>query len=118
VAGSYKHGNEPSGSIKDGEFLDQLTERLSASQEGLCSVELVNKHFVSFCFGHKRKTKRSNKIQNTTQAAFQASSMFLLVDRIQGRHGVRCWSDRSRHVHSRNLKGSRPAPLKWKRTTT
>jgi hypothetical protein len=32
----YEHGNEPRGSIKDREFLDQLSE----SQEGLCSMEL------------------------------------------------------------------------------
>jgi hypothetical protein len=32
-----EHGNEPSGSIKGG-----LVEYLSASQEGLCSMELVN----------------------------------------------------------------------------
>jgi len=26
VAGSFEHGNEPSGSIKDGEFLDHLSD--------------------------------------------------------------------------------------------
>jgi hypothetical protein len=35
-----EHGNEPSGSIKYGEFLDQLSVLL-ASSEGLCSMELV-----------------------------------------------------------------------------
>jgi hypothetical protein len=40
VAGSCEHGNEPSGSIKCGEFLDWLSVLL-ASQEGLCSMELV-----------------------------------------------------------------------------
>jgi hypothetical protein len=40
VAGSCKHGNEPSGSIKDGEFFNYLS-LLLASQEGLCSIELV-----------------------------------------------------------------------------
>jgi hypothetical protein len=39
VARSCEHGNEPSGSIKCGEF-DQLSVLL-ASQEGLCSMELV-----------------------------------------------------------------------------
>jgi hypothetical protein len=34
VAGTCECGNEPSGSIKCGEFLDRL-----ASQEGLCSME-------------------------------------------------------------------------------
>jgi hypothetical protein len=34
VAGSCECGNEPSGAIKRGEFL-------LASQEGLCSMELV-----------------------------------------------------------------------------
>jgi hypothetical protein len=41
VAGSCEHGNEPSGSIKFGEFLDYLS-LLLASQEGLCSMELVS----------------------------------------------------------------------------
>jgi hypothetical protein len=41
VAGSYEHGNEPSVSIKCGEFFDQLSILL-ASQEGLCSTELVS----------------------------------------------------------------------------
>jgi hypothetical protein len=33
VAGSYEHGNEPLGSINDGEFLDWLSILLLASQE-------------------------------------------------------------------------------------
>jgi hypothetical protein len=41
VAGSYEHGNEPSGSISCGEFLDYLSVLL-ASQEGLCPMELVS----------------------------------------------------------------------------
>jgi hypothetical protein len=41
VAGSFEHGNEPSGSIKCGEFFDWLSVLL-ASQEGLCSMELVS----------------------------------------------------------------------------
>jgi hypothetical protein len=40
VAGSCEHGNETSGFIKGGEFLDYLSDYL-ASQEGLCSMELV-----------------------------------------------------------------------------
>jgi len=39
VAGSCEHCNEPSGSIEGGEFRDKLS--LLASQEGLCSMELV-----------------------------------------------------------------------------
>jgi hypothetical protein len=39
VAGSCEHGNEPSGSIKSGNFL--LAERLLSSQEGLCPMKLV-----------------------------------------------------------------------------
>jgi hypothetical protein len=35
MAGCCEHGNEPSGSIKGGEFLDQLNV-----QQRLCSVEL------------------------------------------------------------------------------
>jgi hypothetical protein len=41
VAGPCEHGNEPSGSIKCGEFLDKLSVLL-ASQEGLCFMELVS----------------------------------------------------------------------------
>jgi hypothetical protein len=38
--GTGEHGNEPSGSMKDGEFLDQLSVLL-APQDELCSMELV-----------------------------------------------------------------------------
>jgi hypothetical protein len=38
VAGCCEHGDEPSGSIKCGEFLDYLSVLL-ASQEELCSME-------------------------------------------------------------------------------
>jgi len=41
VAASCKHGNEISGSIKGGEFLDWLIDYL-ASQERLCIIELVS----------------------------------------------------------------------------
>jgi hypothetical protein len=41
VAGSCEHDNEFSGSIKGREFLDWLSILL-ASQDGLCSMELVN----------------------------------------------------------------------------
>jgi hypothetical protein len=40
VANSCEQGDEPSCSIKCGEFLDWLSVLL-ASQEGLCSMELV-----------------------------------------------------------------------------
>jgi hypothetical protein len=40
VAGSCEHGNEPSGSIKCGEFLDWLSILLTSL--GLCSMELVS----------------------------------------------------------------------------
>jgi hypothetical protein len=39
VAGSCEHGNEPSGSIKCGEFLDYLSVLLG-SQEEIYSLEL------------------------------------------------------------------------------
>jgi hypothetical protein len=39
VVGSCEQGSDPSGSIKDGEFLDQLSVLLTP-QEGLCSMEL------------------------------------------------------------------------------
>ena len=38
VACACECGNEPSGSVKCCEFLDQLTNQLAA-QEGLCTVE-------------------------------------------------------------------------------
>jgi hypothetical protein len=40
VVDSCEHGNEPSDYINGGESLDQLNV-LSASQEGLCSMEIV-----------------------------------------------------------------------------
>jgi hypothetical protein len=39
-AGFRKDGNEPSASVKGGEFLDNLSVLL-ASQEELCSMEFV-----------------------------------------------------------------------------
>ena len=39
MAGACEYGNELWGSIKCGEFLDWLQNRL-ASQEGLCSMEM------------------------------------------------------------------------------
>jgi hypothetical protein len=41
VAGFCEHSNNPSGSIKGGGFLDYLSALLLASQEGLCSMQLV-----------------------------------------------------------------------------
>jgi hypothetical protein len=42
VADSCEEGDEPSGSIKDGEFLDQESDcRLS---KGFCSTELIFSH--------------------------------------------------------------------------
>ena len=38
MTGTYECGNEHSGSVKCGEFLEQLKTGL-ASQEGLCSME-------------------------------------------------------------------------------
>jgi hypothetical protein len=52
VAGSCEHGDEPSGFIKCGEFLDWLSELL-ASQKGLCSMELVSyspSYYYSYCY--------------------------------------------------------------------
>jgi hypothetical protein len=40
VAGSCEHGNETSGSIKGGEFLDWLGDQ--ASEEGLCAMDLAS----------------------------------------------------------------------------
>jgi hypothetical protein len=40
MAGSCEHVNKPFGSIKGGEFLNLLNVLL-ASQEGLCSTELI-----------------------------------------------------------------------------
>jgi hypothetical protein len=41
VEGSCEYGNEPSGSLNCSEIL-QLAKRLSASREGLNSIELVS----------------------------------------------------------------------------
>jgi hypothetical protein len=41
VAGSCEHRNETLGTLKDEEFLDQVSV-LSASQEILCSVKLAS----------------------------------------------------------------------------
>jgi hypothetical protein len=41
VAGTYERGNEPPGSIKCG-GISGLAEKLSASQEGLCSMQLIS----------------------------------------------------------------------------
>jgi hypothetical protein len=41
LAGSCEHDNEHSGSIKDGEFLDQPS-LLLAFEDGLCSMQLVH----------------------------------------------------------------------------
>ena len=41
MADACECGNEPSGSVKCGEFLDQLEKHL-ASQEGLCTMEQVS----------------------------------------------------------------------------
>ena len=49
MAGTREYGDEPSGFIKCGEFLDQLQNEL-ASQEGLCSMEYVSKYAT--CCGH------------------------------------------------------------------
>jgi hypothetical protein len=48
VAGSCEHSNEHLCPIKDGEFLDKLSDLFS--QERLCSVELISyrRHFLSF----------------------------------------------------------------------
>jgi len=42
VAGSFEHDNEPSGSLKGGGGGSWLSERKLASQEILCSTELVS----------------------------------------------------------------------------
>jgi hypothetical protein len=41
VAVWCEHGNESSGSVKDGEFLDYLSV-LSVSREGLCCMKLIS----------------------------------------------------------------------------
>jgi hypothetical protein len=45
VSSCFEHGNESLGSIKCEEFLDRLRNR---SEEGLCSLELVNTEFDIF----------------------------------------------------------------------
>jgi hypothetical protein len=49
MAGSCEHGNEPLSSMKGSEFFD-LQSVLSASQEALCSTELVSQSdFCTIC---------------------------------------------------------------------
>jgi hypothetical protein len=48
VTGSCEHGDELSGSIKVREFLDYLNDL--ASQEGLCSMELVILNLIDICY--------------------------------------------------------------------
>jgi hypothetical protein len=61
VAGFCEHGNEPSGSIKGREFLDQLSVLLSPSQEELSSMELVS--WLDSHNGHYWKTLDTNGIK-------------------------------------------------------
>jgi len=42
MAGSCERAHEPSGPIKYGELYSQLRNYLLASQEGICSMELVS----------------------------------------------------------------------------
>jgi hypothetical protein len=44
--GACGHGNEASGFVKFGEFLDWLSV-VSASEEGLCSVELTYRFIIN-----------------------------------------------------------------------
>jgi hypothetical protein len=41
VAGSCECGNEPSGSIKCGKFIDQL-RKCQLPEEGMCCLELIS----------------------------------------------------------------------------
>jgi hypothetical protein len=45
VARNFKHGNEPSVSIKYGRFIEHLSA-IYVSQEGLRSMELINQAHV------------------------------------------------------------------------
>jgi hypothetical protein len=45
MASSYERGNEPSYSVKRW-GISLLAERLLASQEGLCSMELITSFFL------------------------------------------------------------------------
>jgi hypothetical protein len=55
-AGSCEHGNEPSGPIKDQEFLDSLSDCL-ASQEGLCCMECGEVASIRFRVSSSRTTR-------------------------------------------------------------
>jgi hypothetical protein len=81
VASSCEQGNEPSGSIKDGEFHDLLAVLL-VSQEGLCSMELFIKiSYEKIDWRNRLLTYRptdckfvSHRDKEATVAPFQASS--------------------------------------------
>ena len=57
MSGACEYGNELSGSIKCGEFLDQLQNQL-ASQEGLCSTEYVCEVVNTDCFSSSLTDKQ------------------------------------------------------------
>ena len=57
MSGACEYGNELSGSIKCGEFLDQLQNQL-ASQEGLCSMEYVCEVVNTDCFSSSLTDKQ------------------------------------------------------------
>jgi len=57
-AGSCEHGNEPSGSIKGGEFIDQLSECQFLTKDPAALVCLfVRIHIICVCTCFQREWK-------------------------------------------------------------
>jgi hypothetical protein len=76
MAGSCEHGSEPSGSIKGGELLDQLSV-LSVPQKGLYSMEFTSES--SKTDEHTLLVKRSVIEHNTT---VDVDPFFWVMDRL------------------------------------
>jgi hypothetical protein len=72
VAGSCEHGDEPSVSIKCGEFLDQLSVLLAP--QGLCSMELVK---------GQSSPRTSLKLEDYLFTAVQDSLLNIFVSNLQ-----------------------------------
>jgi hypothetical protein len=55
VAGSYEHGNGPSGSIREREFLDELSDYKLLKKEQLYSMEFGKLHHNEFVFSIRQQ---------------------------------------------------------------
>jgi hypothetical protein len=72
VAGSCKHSNEPSGSIKAEIYL--LPKQLSASQEGICSISflITTNHFQAMCISTRSEYNQSTSTHKIIYVLLQS----------------------------------------------